>query len=442
MSKFTNSPIRKNILANLLGIGVNLLNQIVLVPIFLTYWGVDLYSDWIIISALTSFFIISDIGINSTIQNRFAIEYTKGNSELCNALIICNLIIVSLIFTIIAILCVAFLSIFNITDVLSISTLSKSKSSLVFIFLLVQMFATMYMGIPNAILRSIHKNYLAVIYDQLAKLAVVIITIISLITEIDIVFMSCLMCIPLLINIIFKFYKANNVFKITLTTQLITRRLLKTTFVQGFGYLSFPVANAILLQGFTLVVNRYFGTESVVLYNTTRTMCNFIKTLLNTVLNSVWPEYSIAYGKKDYKRMKSLYHKAIHLSMLTAALISVGLLIFGPFIYRIWTNGEVTFNYSLMIAFLIVLFVNTFWNTGCVALLSTNNHIKFGLINVSLTICSLIVAIICAHYTHSIVLIVYSSLIIDIVLTIYVHKRVKNLLTSIRSESCLINPDV
>ena len=45
-----NSPIRKNLLANGFGIGVQLLNQIVLVPFYILFWGNELYSDWIVIS--------------------------------------------------------------------------------------------------------------------------------------------------------------------------------------------------------------------------------------------------------------------------------------------------------------------------------------------------------------------------------------------------------
>ena len=66
-----NSPIRKNIIANLFGVGINLINQIVLVPFYIIYWGNDLYADWIVISALTAFFGMSDMGLNSVIQNRF-----------------------------------------------------------------------------------------------------------------------------------------------------------------------------------------------------------------------------------------------------------------------------------------------------------------------------------------------------------------------------------
>lgn len=193
--------------------------------------------------------------------------------------------------------------------------------------------------------------------------------------------------------------------------------------------MSFPISNAILLQGFTLLVNKFWGSDTVVLYNTTRTMCNFIKTFLSTILHSVWPEFSIAYGKRDYATMRHLYSKAMKASFILSVLISILLLIVGPFIYTTWTHGAVQFNYPLMTAFLIVLVINTMWNTGCVALLATNNHVKFGIIDLCVTVFALFVAYFMAYYYHSLTLVVYSMLVIDFPLIYYVNHKFKQLVT-------------
>ena len=115
-----NSPIRKNIVANLFGIGVNLLNQIVLVPFYIIYWGSDLYSDWIVISALTAFFGISDIGLNSVIQNRFSISYAQGDLKQCNSLLVNNVAIIIIIGAICVISSIAYVSLFDRCDDLQI----------------------------------------------------------------------------------------------------------------------------------------------------------------------------------------------------------------------------------------------------------------------------------------------------------------------------------
>lgn len=423
-----NTPIRKNILANLFGIGVNLLNQIVLVPCYLYFWGTELYSDWIVISALTLIFSMTNIGLNSVILNRYNIKYSEGNFKECNSLIILNYIVVSFVFFITLIVAFGFLRFFNIIEVLDLRCLTRSEADWIFVLLIAAVFLNMYSSITTAIFSGVHRNAQAVFIEQISKLSTFIVTIACLIFRSNLLTMCWLLLLPPIVCAFVKYLISRRIFRINFRLCKSDWQLFKTVLVQGLGFMSFPICNAILLQGFTLIVNRFFGADLVVLFNTTRTMCNFIRTLLNTVLNSVWPEFSIAYGKKLVGRMKELYWKSIKVSMFGAVLISIFLLIFGPVIYKIWTNGAVTFDYSLMIAFLIVLIVNTFWNTGSVVLLSTNNHIRFGMIDLGATILSFVTGYWIAYTFHSLSALVYCMLIIDLVLTFYVNLRFKKLL--------------
>ena len=104
-----NSPIRKNLVANGFGIGVQLLNQVVLVPFYILFWGNELYSDWIVISALTLIFSMSDIGLNNVIQNRFTIKLSEGSHKECNSLLTDNflLVVVTLLVTLVG--CIVFI---------------------------------------------------------------------------------------------------------------------------------------------------------------------------------------------------------------------------------------------------------------------------------------------------------------------------------------------
>lgn len=424
-----NSPIRKNIVANLFGIGVNLLNQIVLVPFYIIYWGNSLYSDWIIISALTAFFGMSDIGLNSVIQNKFSISFAQGDIKQCNSLLANNVAIIIIIGSICVISSIVYVSFFDITILLGLSTLTRVDGSIVFVLLLCQIFIQMFSGIENAIFRATHNASVAVYYDQVARLLIFAITFVCLIIGCNMVVLCAAICLPNILLIIIKHINARRFFKWRFSFSMSNLKQLREILPQSVAYMSFPISNAILLQGFTLLVNKFWGSDMVVLYNTTRTMCNFIKTFLATILNSVWPEFSIAYGKCDYATMHRLYSKAMKVSFVLSVLISIFLLIVGPFIYTIWTHGAVQFSYSLVIAFLVVLVVNTMWNTGCVALLATNNHVRFGIIDLCLTVMALIVAYFMAQSFHTLSLVVYSMLIIDFPLIYYVNHKFKQIVT-------------
>lgn len=316
-----NSPIRKNIVANLFGIGVNLLNQIVLVPFYIIYWGNDLYSDWIVISALTAFFSMSDIGLNSVIQNRFSIKYAQNEMQECNLLLANNFFVVSFIGAICLLLGIGYVSIFDISQNIGLTTLSRLEGSIIFLMLLCQVFIQMFSGIENAIYRAKHKANIAVYYDQIAKLLIVLITFICLLLGVSLAVMSILICVPNLFLLFIKHMNARKLYNFSFSVKLLDWSLLREVIRPSVMFLSFPLANAIILQGFTLIINKFFNADSVVLYNTTRTMCNFIKSFLNTIFFSVWPEFSIAYGKNDRRKMNDLVRKAVKFSISIALLI-------------------------------------------------------------------------------------------------------------------------
>ena len=238
--------------------------------------------------------------------------------------------------------------------------------------------------------------------------------------------MVVLICIPNIILIYLKHWNGRKYFQYKFKLSDVDFKLVKQLIIPSVGFLSFPLGNAIILQGYTLLVNKFFGVESVVLFNTTRTMCNFAKTLLSTVQQSVWPEYSIAYGKKDFSRMRSLHRKTLIISILGMVIIAVGLLIFGPYIYTIWTHGQVEFEYKLMIAFLVVLFFDNLWISSSVTLMATNNHIYLGLWFVLSAGTSLAIAYLIVHYSNSLLFIVYSMLFMHLLMSIYtINKGLK-----------------
>ena len=411
LSFSSKSPIKKNIVANLFGVGVNLLNQIALVPLYIIYWGNNLYADWIVLSAITVIFSMSDIGLNTVIQNRFSIKLSQGDSRECDSLLTNNLIIVTAIFLIsLAIIGVYLLSV-NIVSSLGLHSIGRNEASIILILIVVRIYLGMYSGIENAIYRATHHNSRCVYIDQAAALSNVIIIALCLFLHLRIYVMCILLCIPPICIILIKRIDARKYYLYRFSFRHVNWQLLKELFRPALAFLSFPVGNAFLLQGFTFVVNKYFGADEVVSYNTTRTMCNFIIILLGTVQTSVWPEYSIAYGKQDFQRMRILHSKALVLTVIGALVSTVIIIAFGPYIYKIWTNGEVPFSYPLMLIFLCAIFLQMGWSSSGITLMATNHHKIMGIVYVVGTFTSFMAALITAKIGLS-VLIVSSCMII------------------------------
>lgn len=393
-----NSPIRKNMTANLFGVCVQLLNQIALVPFYILFWGNELYCDWIVISALTTIFSMSDVGLNNVIQNRFAIKFTEGNIEECKTLITNNYVII-LGTLIISIICVvAFICLFDIVEVMNLHALTRNIASFIFILLLIKVFIGMLSGVQDAVYRATHNSSVATYINQIGLLATSLITMGCVMFNINLVLLCILITLPQLYLIVFKFYHSKKFFAYKFSLKQLNFSLIKEIILPSISFMSFPIGNAIVLQGFTIVVNNYFGANSVVLYNTTRTLCNFIKTFVATIQNAVWPEYTIAYGNKNYALMRHLHRKVIKVTLLVSITMGCSLILFGPIIYKIWTKGVVVFQYSLMITYVVVLITESLWTSSAVTLMSTNNHSKLGLVYIESSLLSLLIAIFVGNY--------------------------------------------
>lgn len=390
------SPIRKNITANMFGVGVQLLNQIVLVPFYILFWGNELYSDWIVISAITTIFAISDVGLNNVIQNRFSIKLSEENYKECNSLMTDNYILIAVTLLATLIGCGLFVGVWDITEVMSLHLLSRSQASFVFLVLIIKVFVGMFSGIENAIYRATHNASISVYMDQVGNLVVALITLCCIIFKVPVTLLSVMICLPQIVLCIIKHSHSKKYYKYKLAWSSVDIPLLKSILLPSLSFMSFPLGNTIILQGYTLVVNSFMGADSVVLYNTTRTLCNFIKTFLGTLQNAVWPEYSIAYGNKNFELMRHLHRKILKTSVLISFLIGVCLLIFGPIIFKIWTHDAITFSYSLMAVYVIALFVESLWTSSSVTLMATNNHSKLGVVYIFATIVGISLALLAA----------------------------------------------
>lgn len=414
----TKSPIKRNLIANLFGVGINLLNQIVLVPFYIIFWGNELYSDWIVISSLTAIFSMSDVGLNNVIQNRFSIKYAEGDEKECNSLLSCNFIIVTIIFAFFLLLAAIYLSVFDINGQMGICVLSRREAGWVFTLLLAKVFISMYSGIQNAIYRATHHADRSIYIDQITFLIVVLITFILVIAKVNMVYLCISICIPYVVLVVFKHFDSRKYFDHHISIFRFNWPLVKKMLLPSLTFMSFPAGNTIIIQGFTLVVNKFFGADEVVLYNTSRTLCNFIKTLLGTIQNSVWPEYSIAYGQKNYDRMRSLHKKSLHLSVGLSLLVGISIVLFGPFIYKLWLHSEVPFNYPLMIGFVIALIIEGAWISSSVTVMATNNHNRLGLSYVITTSLGLVLAIILMFYYKNLPLLTVPLIIIQVTMMV------------------------
>ncbi len=369
--------ILKNYFANSFGMGINFLNQIAMVPLFIKLWGVEKYADWILITALSSFFAMTNMGLNQATNNEFVIKYQNNNYKACRKLLLNSFLFIFLVGSVCIIICTIIAYLVGFKEILNVSVFSEMETNFIFIILLFNVFVKMHGGVYNGIYRVKSKAHVSAMIDNIVRLTEIIILFLGILMRIEIVSIFILYILPSLIAIVYRHLCTRKWFRINYSIKSFDRVTFKAIIKPSMAFMLMPLGSAISNQGMVFVINAILGPVTLVVFTTTRTLVNFLRSILNLFGNSIYPEISVAYGKNNKHTMYQIFYRSLGVTILTSLIITSLLLLFGETIYLNWTNHKIIFNYSFFCAMLAVLFISSIWTLSSVVLLATNNHSKF-----------------------------------------------------------------
>lgn len=420
--------IIKNYFANFYGLGVTILNQIVMIPLFISFWGVEKYGNWILITSFSSFFAMSNLGLNQATNNQFVIYYQSDKLKECNSLLVNSFFLITLLSLFIIALGVLFGYLYGFKNLFGVNVFDDFETNFIFIILLINVFAKMFSGIYNGVLRILHKAHFNLIIENTIKLVETIILIIGLFFKLDIVYILIFYNLPVLFSIIYKHWYSLKHFKFSLNPKNFELKLLKEILPQSLSFMLLPFSQALTNQGMILLLNSFLGPIAIVLYSTTKTLVNFIRTIVDLLSNSIYPEISIAWGKNNLNLIYKIFNITLKISMFTVVSILLFFWFFGEKIFLYWTKNAIEFNDLFFKGMLLVTVVVTVSKTFSLLLLSTNNHNRFTLVFLISQICIFVFTFLCLKFTDpNIIIVPLITFFIELLLVFFTIKEVNRI---------------
>jgi O-antigen/teichoic acid export membrane protein len=157
----------------------------------------------------------------------------------------------------------------------------------------------------------------------------------------------------------------------------------------AFGFVAFPLGYALSLQGFMLVIGARLGPVAVVSFTTIRTLSRLSYQLIIVIKHCLWPELSRAFGEGNIALASRLHRHACQAAVGLSVLGGSLLWIFGPFVYKLWVGRGVSFDVRCFHILLIVVVMNSIWDTSSVIPMSMNGHSRIALTYAAVAMLSL-----------------------------------------------------
>lgn len=358
--------------ANAFGQFVSIFIQVASLPLYIKYWGVGKYGEWLLMTSIPAYFSMLDMGLANVAGNSAMLAAAQGKHRKA-----ANFIRSAELSIIVICLCVFVIGIF-VLFVLPVYVTGNNK--LVYVFLLSNVLLIVATGIYEAIFKVSGKYAESVYAVNLIRFFEWIFGIFGLIFFGEFLHVAIGMVLARLIGffamkVMSKKYLSINYWKIGKLKKIYVINLVKPS---AF-YMLFPISNAISIQGSTLFVGYVSDVTWVVLYNAYRTIVRTAVQFVGIISHALAPEFSVMVGKRNFIELKKLYEKYFLISNFSAAIILGLVFLSGKLVIDFWSKKEIQFVEHLFVGMLCYAFFSCLWHVPRILMMSANMHKKLSI---------------------------------------------------------------
>jgi len=353
-----------NGLASVFQKGVRVLEELFLVPFFISTWGAAYYGEWLTLTIIPSVIAFSDLGFGTAAANSFVLSYAAGDKQKAADInktgiyIITIMVLVAMLISIIAIFVLDYFHVFDK------SLIDSQEAVLAVSILILARLLNFYSQLFQAYYRSSQKAALSINLLSVKAALNLGVGLCVLLLGYGVVEFAISQLVVILVFNIFYWAKGKQV--LGLFTEYKGRKnkeILKSITKKGLGYLMTPVWQAIYFQGTTFVVRIVLGPEAVAIFNTVRTLSRSLNQLFFMVKSTVFPELQFEIGKENWKTAQKIYRLSMLGVFLMSAIGFIFLAFFGLWFYKIWTHNELELPSSMWYIFISGMLLNSLWWT-------------------------------------------------------------------------------
>ena len=360
-----------------LGFGqiANTVGNLLLVPLFLSYWPKEVYGEWIALSALVAYFSTADMGMNMACANALIKAYQMRNWEQYRETQASALVFYIGMACALTALAAAACVFLPIPRWLGVSHIPSVSASIVICLLAARILWQMPAGQIWNIFRTTGDMAISQWIVNLQTMGTIAVTAIMLYLGSRVTALAAWTCLPLLVCAPISWLLVRRSHKELLphlraASMLGVKILVKPSFL----FALIMIAMAISLNGPVIIVARVLGGAAVALLVTTRTLANVARQIPNMLCWALWPELTRldAIGAKLAMRTA---HSLLVGAYMAISIAFVGALWFdGPDVITFWTRGHLSVQPWLVRAFLLYVLCQAPWMASSVVATATNRH--------------------------------------------------------------------
>lgn len=369
------SRLIKGFGANAIGQVLNVAAKVLLVPLFISAWGANIYGEWLVLYSLIAYLSLSDMGGQVYIVNRLTQAYASQDIDLFRTSLHSGLALFFYLPGILFVLLIIIVGLYPIERSLGIIETSHNMTVIIAVLLGAQFLIALPQGLLVGMYRAIGQLPRGVMFGNLIIFLQLLFTATGLFVGANMVGIAAVQMLPYGIVVGMVTIDLNRQFpniKI-LSLQHASVSLMRTFIRPSLHFFSIQLSQLLSIQGTILVAGALLGSVQVVVFSALRTIANSIKQLLGLLSHTAWPEITRLDMEGDNERLHGLFRFIVRSSLLGAVAFFIIFHFWGEDIFRLWLGEVLIYNQSAMDLILLYVVQLVFW-TACSHVLMAMNH--------------------------------------------------------------------
>jgi len=349
------NKVFKNFSSLSLNQGSQSLIQIVLVPLYLTYWDLNTYSEWILITTIPIIITISNFGLTTYGTNLISILYNKNNKIRANFVIQNIIFFTSLSLLLFYVVIILLNDFFYFNNKLKITSVNDNEFFIVISIIVFKLFLIQLFNFLSDLYRIKNKYHISINFRTVFAISEALLIFLTLLFNGKILFVSLagFLNYTLALLILFFFIKKDFPWVNLINFKNLDFKFIYKIFYPSASYLIGSINKGCLIQGTILVLNYFSLDLFTIFYNSLRLIINGCRHFINSLSTSFIPSFTINFAKNNKKSTLLGFKSLIKINTLFSLLFIIILILFTKEPFLIWTNNKVEWNNLFFIYFII-----------------------------------------------------------------------------------------
>jgi O-antigen/teichoic acid export membrane protein len=375
MDSGTQKRLALGFLSNLFGKLSSSIIQLVQVPIFLHFWSVPLYGEWLIVTAIPVYLSFSNIGFGNVAGNEMSM--LVGAEDRDGALRVfqsCWWLISIICGASIAVLSGA-LYLLPVAHLLKLTAIGETDTKWIVFYLGVSVLLGQLEQLLQSAYRCIGRYPYGSFLESTMTLGAFACTILTVALHAGARTTALVFGLANIAGtVLLALFVSRDIPWIEFGWGRASFSEIKRLTGPAIAFMGFPIGNALNIQGTLMAVGYALGPTDVVIFGTARTVSRFALQMVQMVNNTFWPEMSTAFGSRNVELTRSLHRRACQMALIVALVVVTGMMTVGPWFLSHWTGGHVPPSRGLLSILLLVVIFYSLWSTSSTLLAAINRH--------------------------------------------------------------------